>query len=97
MIDTESAVSLAIGLGSIGVGMLGLASAHAYRTMRSPKEMNDDLADQVEQLRTSHTQLAISNATLATEVRHLGENVGRLAVEVKGLRDSQWTPPKPRR
>lgn len=108
MIDAESAVSVAIGLGSIGIGMLGLASAHIFRTMKTPKETSaelssamtagfTDLRKELNEERAHRVGLALSNERLATEVKHLGENVGRLAVEVKGLRDSQWTPQKQRR
>lgn len=108
MIDEPSAVSLALGLGTIGLGMISIASAWIFRTVKTPKETSAELtqamtsgfADMRKELndeRQHRIGLAISNERLATEVKHLGENVGRLAVEVKGLRDSQWTPPKPRR
>jgi hypothetical protein len=102
MIDEASALSVAIGLGSVGIGMISLASAHAFRTMKSPKESNQELSEALDSLRAQlgkqrdeHFNLSTATAVLSAEVRHLGENVGRLASEVKILTNSPWTATKP--
>lgn len=84
----------AIGLISIGIGLVGIAGAWFLSIFKSPKEVGTELAIAVDKLRnelaqqkTDHHVLARSNDVLANEVKHLGESVRTLASEVKFLRD----------
>lgn len=72
-------------VGSIGVGLIGIAAAMFMRIFKSPRETNDDLASEIGKLRSDHHQLANNTAVLSNEVRHLSDNVKTLGEEVKSL------------
>lgn len=88
-------------LGSIGVGLIGIAAAMFFRTFKSPVQQTTDLALAIQGLREEvlsrvtnvqddHHELARSVAVLANEVSHLSSNVKTLGDEVKNM----WRSPR---
>lgn len=95
----NDAFSIAVAIGSLGIGMLSIAGAWIFKTFRGPNDVNaelsaaiDKLRNELAQQRRDHDGVALSNGVLANEVKHLGESVKSLAEEVKGLRDDVWRP-----
>jgi len=92
-------LSVAIAVGSLGIGLMSLAGAWIFKTFRGPNDISAELSNAIDKLRNELTQqrrdhdgVALSNGVLANEVKHLGESVKSLAEEVKGLRDDVWRP-----
>lgn len=79
-------------LGSIGVGLIGIAGAMFMRIFKSPLQQNEDLtraltkvADKVEKNMEDHGELAMSVAVLSHQVGTLSDNVKTLGVKVENI------------
>lgn len=79
-------------LGSIGVGLMGIASAMFFRIFKSPKEESEDIAralqkvgDKVDKNADDHGRLATNVAVLANQVGTLSDNVKTLGVKVENM------------
>ena len=79
-------------LGSIGVGLMGIAAGMFFRIFKGPKEQNDDLANRIENVfvrveknADDHGRLATSVAVLASQVGTLSDNVKTLGVKVENM------------
>lgn len=93
--EVSLAPALLAVIGSIAVGLMSIAAAMFFRLFRSPKEDNDmlthalgKLGEKVEKNANDHHDLSRNVAVLATEVRHLAENVERLGNEFMQARGS---------
>jgi hypothetical protein len=95
----NDALSTAIAIGSLGIGLISIAGAWIFKTFRGPNDISaelsaaiDKLRDEFTEQRRDHEGVARSSSVLANEVKHLSDSVKSLAEEVKGLRDDVWRP-----
>ena len=79
-------------LGSIGVGLMGVAAAMFFRIFKSPQQESADITRRLEGVVAKvdknyddHGRLATNVAVLASQVGTLSDNVKTLGVKVENM------------